>query len=67
MTDDSIKKRILGLMAKTTNNGCSEEEAMSASAKVQELLHIKVAIGHLTLKQRQLVEPLAIGSTSILV
>lgn len=41
MSDDkeSIKKRILALMAKTTANGCSEEEAMAASQKVAELLN----------------------------
>ncbi len=36
---DSVKKRILGLMAKTTENGCTEEEALAASAKVQQMLH----------------------------
>lgn len=39
MTDDKIKKRILALMAKTTEAGCTEEEALAASQKVQELLH----------------------------
>jgi len=38
-TNESIKQKILALMAKTTENGCSEEEAMAASAKVQELLN----------------------------
>lgn len=37
---DSIKKRILALMAKTTENGCTEAEAMAAAKKVQELLHM---------------------------
>ncbi len=36
---DSVKKRILGLMAKTIDNGCTEEEALAASAKVQQMLH----------------------------
>lgn len=39
MVDDSIKARILALMAKTTENGCTEEEALAASQKVQEMLH----------------------------
>lgn len=37
--DDPIKARILALMSKTTENGCTEEEAMAASQKVQELLN----------------------------
>ena len=36
---EDIKRKILGLMAKTTENGCSEDEAMNASAKVQEMLN----------------------------
>jgi len=39
MVDDAVKKRILALMAKTTENGCTEEEALSAAKKVQEMLH----------------------------
>ena len=39
MTDDSVKRKILALMAKTTENGCTEEEALASSKKVQELLH----------------------------
>lgn len=39
MVGESIKKRILALMAKTTQNGCTEEEALAASQKVQEMLH----------------------------
>lgn len=42
MTPDEKKaaiKRILALMSKTTDNGCSKEEAMSAAAKVSELLN----------------------------
>jgi hypothetical protein len=39
MSEDRIKRQILGLMAKTSENGCSEEEAMAASEKVQALLH----------------------------
>jgi len=39
MENDSIKKRILALMAKTTENGCTEDEAMAASAMVQKMLH----------------------------
>jgi hypothetical protein len=39
MADESIVKRIHALMSKTLENGCSEAEAMAASAKVQELLH----------------------------
>lgn len=35
---DSIKKRIFGLMQKTTGNGCTEDEAILAAKKVQELL-----------------------------
>lgn len=37
--DDDIKRRILALMAKTTENGCTEAEAIFASQKVQELLN----------------------------
>lgn len=33
-----LKTRIQGLRAKTTDNGCTEAEAMSAAAKVAELL-----------------------------
>jgi hypothetical protein len=36
---EDIKQKILGLMAKTTGNGCTEEEAMAASQKVQEMLN----------------------------
>lgn len=36
---EKIKDRIRALMAKTTGAGCTEEEAIAASAKVQELLH----------------------------
>lgn len=39
-SNKGIKKRILGLIAKTTENGCTEEEAMLAAEKVQELLHM---------------------------
>ena len=35
---DKLKTRIQGLRAKTTDNGCTEAEAMSAAAKVAELL-----------------------------
>jgi hypothetical protein len=35
---DSLRTRIQGLRAKTTVNGCTEAEALSASAKVAELL-----------------------------
>lgn len=34
----SISARIRALLAKTTSNGCTEEEALSAAAKAQELL-----------------------------
>lgn len=37
---EAIKKRILALMAKTTENGCTEAEAIGAAQKVQELLHL---------------------------
>lgn len=39
MSDEAIKKRILALMAKTVDNGCTEEEAIAAAKKVQQLLH----------------------------
>ncbi len=35
---DRLKIRIQGLRAKTTDNGCTEAEALSAAAKVAELL-----------------------------
>ncbi|PIB90917.1 DUF2786 domain-containing protein [Caulobacter sp. FWC2] len=35
---DKLKARIQGLRAKTTDNGCTEAEALSAAAKVAELL-----------------------------
>lgn len=35
---DRLKARIHGLRAKTTDNGCTEAEALSAAAKVAELL-----------------------------
>jgi hypothetical protein len=35
---DRLKARIKGLRAKTTDNGCTEAEALSAAAKVAELL-----------------------------
>jgi hypothetical protein len=35
---DRLKTRINGLRAKTTDNGCTEAEALSAAAKVAELL-----------------------------
>lgn len=35
---DKLKMRIQGLRAKTIDNGCTEEEALSAAAKVAELL-----------------------------
>lgn len=35
---DKLKARIQGLRAKTTDNGCTEGEALSAAAKVAELL-----------------------------
>lgn len=35
---DRLKARIQGLRAKTTDNGCTEGEALSAAAKVAELL-----------------------------
>lgn len=35
---DRLKTRIQGLRAKTTENGCTEAEALSAAAKVAELL-----------------------------
>ncbi|ALL14175.1 DUF7168 domain-containing protein [Caulobacter henricii] len=35
---DRLKIRIQGLRAKTTENGCTESEALSAAAKVAELL-----------------------------
>jgi hypothetical protein len=37
-TFDRLKTRIEGLRAKTTDNGCTEAEALSAAAKVAELL-----------------------------
>jgi len=36
---DKLKTRIQGLRAKTTDNGCTEAEALSAAAKVAELLN----------------------------
>src|ERR1700679_3761898 len=35
---DKLKIRIQGLRAKTTDNGCTEAEALMAAAKVAELL-----------------------------
>src|SRR3982750_2639624 len=35
---DKLKVRIQALRAKTIDNGCTEEEALSAAAKVAELL-----------------------------
>src|SRR6266853_1472991 len=35
---DRLKTRIQGLRSKTTDNGCTEDEALSAAAKVAELL-----------------------------
>ena len=35
---DRLKTRIQGLRSKTTNNGCTEAEALLATAKVAELL-----------------------------
>ena len=35
---DKLKARIQALRAKTTDNGCTEDEALSAAAKVAELL-----------------------------
>ena len=35
---DKLKTRIQGLRAKTTDNGCTEAEALTAAAKVAELL-----------------------------
>src|SRR5438132_6742441 len=35
---DRLKTRIQGLRAKTTDNGCTEAEALLAAAKVAELL-----------------------------
>jgi len=35
---DKLRARIRALLAKTTENGCTEEEALSAAAKVAELL-----------------------------
>jgi hypothetical protein len=39
MPKESIIKKILALMAKTTENGCTEQEAMLAAKKVQQMLH----------------------------
>jgi hypothetical protein len=36
---DRVKKIIIELMKKTIDNGCTEEEAIAASAKAQQLLH----------------------------
>ena len=36
---EDIKRKILALMAKTTENGCSEAEAMMAAKKVQSMLN----------------------------
>ena len=35
---DRLKTRIQGLRSKTTDNGCTEAEALLAAAKVAELL-----------------------------
>ena len=35
---DKLKLRIQALRAKTIDNGCTEDEALSAAAKVAELL-----------------------------
>lgn len=54
MDNEAIKKRILALMAKTTENGCTEEEAMAAAEKVQQLLHdYQLDLSDLKIKESQ--------------
>jgi len=49
---DDIKQKILGLMAKTISNGCTEEEAMAASKKVQEMLNkYQLSLSDIKLKE----------------
>jgi len=50
---DDIKRKILGLMAKTTDNGCSEHEAMAAAALVQKLLNqYQLSLSDIKLKEQ---------------
>lgn len=57
MSDEAIKKRILALMAKTVDNGCTEEEAVSAAKKVQQLLHdYQLTLSDLEIRESTCVE-----------
>ena len=51
---DKLKVRIQALRAKTIDNGCTEDEALSAAAKVAELLDIRDPGG---LSMRRLCKP----------
>lgn len=51
---DKLKTRLQGLRAKTIANGCTEEEALAAAAKVAELLdRHDLSISDLELRQEQ--------------
>ena len=51
---DKLKGRLQALRAKTTLNGCTEEEALSAAAKVAELLdHYDLSISDLEIREEQ--------------
>lgn len=51
---DKIIKRIHNLMEKTVENGCTEEEAMSATAKAQQLLHdYQLSLSDIRLKEEK--------------
>lgn len=48
----SIKKKIHALLSKTTENGCSEAEALAAAAKAGELMdHFNLTIADIDIKQ----------------
>lgn len=50
-------KRILALMAKTTTNGCTEEEALAATKKVTELLNkYQLDLSDLEIKQSKCIK-----------
>ena len=53
---EDIKAKIMALMAKTTQNGCTEEEAIAASRKVQELLHkYQLSLSDIRIKEEKCV------------
>jgi hypothetical protein len=53
---EDIKRKILALMAKTTDNGCSEAEAMMAAEKVQSMLNqYQLSLSDIKLKESKCV------------